>query len=213
MSMREHWQGVYETRAADAVSWYQETPATSLELIEATGVGSDARIIDVGAGASRLVDHLLARGFRNLGVLDLAASGLRVARERLGESAEGIEWIEGDARSYEAAEPWDLWHDRAVFHFLVSEEDRAAYRARLLAALRSDGHVIIATFGPGGPLECSGLRVARHSAEELAAFFGPELELVESREEVHTTPAGKDQEFVFARFRRKGGAHSGTLAD
>lgn len=205
MSTRDHWQGVYEAKAPDAVSWYQETPATSLELIQAAGVGPDARILDVGGGASRLVDHLLENGFRRVGVLDLAGSALHVARARLGAKADAVEWIEGDVTSWEPGEPWDLWHDRAVFHFLVSEEDRAAYRARLLSALRSGGHAVVATFGPGGPLRCSGLEVKRHSVDELAAFFGPELALVESREEVHETPAGKKQEFVFARFRRVGG--------
>ncbi len=202
VDVRKHWQRVYGEKAPDEVSWYQDHPTYSLELIRATGLGRHARVLDVGGGASRLVDFLLEVGFVRVGVLDIAESALAEARRRLGASADRVEWIEGDVRSFQPPDPWNLWHDRAVFHFLLDPLDRAAYQTALHRSVAEGGHVVIATFGPHGPTHCSGLEVARYSPTDLAGEFGPALELVESRTERHRTPTGAEQEFVYGRFVR-----------
>lgn len=199
---RKHWEGVYEERAPEQVSWYQDTPRSSLELIEHTGVGPDAAILDVGGGASRLVDHLRSRGYRDLTVLDLSEAALARARERLGEGAVDVAWIRADVTRAELEHHYDVWHDRAVFHFLVDVDDRARYGDVLRRAVPVGGHVIVATFASDGPERCSGLPVVRYSPDALRAALGPGLELVETWDEDHLTPAGKIQRFVFSRFAR-----------
>jgi len=174
----------------------------SLELIAATGVGEDARILDVGGGASLLVDRLLEAGFGRVGVLDISGTALRLARERLGRVAERVDWIEEDLLGYSSAASWDVWHDRAVFHFLVDPLDRERYRGAVRGSVARDGHVIVATFSPSGPERCSGLPTLRCSAGEIAVELGDDFELVEERLEDHTTPAGAVQPFVYARLRR-----------
>ncbi|MBZ0117408.1 MAG: class I SAM-dependent methyltransferase [Sandaracinaceae bacterium] len=201
---RRHWQGVYEERAADQVSWFQDTPDSSLALIEHTGVGREAAILDVGGGASRLVDHLLERGFKDVTVLDVAAPALERGRERLGGRAEDVEWIAIDITQASLERRYDIWHDRAVFHFLTDPAERARYRRAMLEALRPGGHLIVATFALDGPERCSGLPVVRYSPETLAAELGPEVELHETWDEDHVTPSGKVQRFVFCRFVRRG---------
>jgi SAM-dependent methyltransferase len=184
------------------VSWYQANPEYSLALMDAAGATRDTRIVDVGGGASRLVDCLLDRGFTDLTVLDIAQGALARARERLGDRAGAVQWIEADVKGFEPAEGWDVWHDRAVFHFLVQAEDREAYRRTLMTSLVPGGHAIIATFGSQGPTRCSGLDVVRYSAAGLLAELGPGWKLVTEREELHRTPDGVEQQFVYGLFRR-----------
>lgn len=199
-----HWEQVYTTKAANAVSWYQPEARTSLALIAAR-VGPDAAILDVGSGASTLVDGLLAWGARHLAVLDIAASALALARTRLGQQAERVQWWVGDVHSVALpAQGLDLWHDRAVFHFLTEPQDQARYARQLHAALRPGGHAIVATFALDGPVRCSGLPVARHSPESLATVLGPGLRLVQHLHEHHTTPGGARQAFVYACFVKDG---------
>lgn len=202
MKRRDHWDKVHHSKAAVEVSWFQETPDLSLALIEATGIGPDARVIDVGGGVSRLVDHLLDRGFQRLSVLDISSAALDESRRRLGDRADGIAWIEADITSAAPGGPFDLWHDRAVFHFLTEPDQRRAYCAALKAAIAPGGHVIVATFAEDGPPKCSGLEVVRYSPERLHATLDPSLDLVDTRHEHHRTPAGKDQSFVYCMFRR-----------
>lgn len=198
---REHWESVYASRAPTDVSWHQDTPASSLTLIEHCDVGPTGAILDVGGGASRLVDHLLDGGYLDVTVLDISATALAHAKQRLGARATGVRWIEGDVTTVELAGPYDVWHDRAAFHFLGDPDDRARYLAQLERALRPHGHVVVATFALDGPERCSGLPVARYSPETLARELGPSLALVETWDEDHLTPGGKRQRFVFCRFR------------
>ncbi len=192
-----HWESVYSNKAIDEVSWFQPHALSSLRLI--TGcVNSDAHIVDVGGGASVLVDDLLDAGYRNLTVLDLAESALAASRARLGARAQDVQWIAGDiTRAELPAARYDVWHDRAVFHFLTDPADRARYVAQVLKSVKPGGHVIVATFGPRGPLQCSGLDVVRYSPDGLHAEFGAPFRLVRHESEIHHTPVGKEQEFVY----------------
>jgi len=202
MQLKEHWEKVYATRATNAVSWFQEHANVSLELIRHTGVGTDAAIIDVGGGASTLVDDLLARGHTDLTVLDLSGAALTAARQRLGARAAEVQWIEADIISANLpANRYDVWHDRAVFHFLVTPEERAAYIRAVLRAVKPGGHVIIATFAEDGPEKCSGLPVMRYRAEELHAEFGAAFTLTSQQKETHQTPVGAMQQFVYCYCR------------
>lgn len=205
MTDRQHWEGVYAGKAVDAVSWFQTHPGQSLALIARAGATAESAVIDVGAGASSLVDALLERGFRHLSVLDLSATALAHARARLGERERLVKWIEGDIRAVALpAAAYDVWHDRAVFHFLTAAEDRRAYVAQVLRALRPGGHLIVATFGPDGPTQCSGLPVARYAPEALHAEFGTAFALLEHVGEAHVTPAGKTQHFIYCLCRKAG---------
>lgn len=199
-----HWQNVYATKSETEVSWFQDRPAISLEMIRAASPDRAAAIIDIGGGASRLVDALLQGGYRNLAVLDLSANALDIAKKRIGATASTVDWIVADATTWRPAKTWDVWHDRAAFHFLTDPRDRAAYVERLRSAVAPGGHVIIATFAPGGPEKCSGLPVQRHDSASLSAELGPEFELVETRGETHHTPWHSTQAFQFSRFRRLG---------
>jgi 2-polyprenyl-3-methyl-5-hydroxy-6-metoxy-1,4-benzoquinol methylase len=197
-----HWDNVYRTKRDNEVSWFEDNPSISLELIRATGVLPDAAIIDIGGGASRLPDALLAAGFSAVTVLDLSEKALQVAKARLGERGAAVKWIAADVTAWEPTESYDVWHDRAAFHFLTEPEDRAAYAGRVLRAVRPGGHVIIGTFAPDGPERCSGLPIIRHDAASLGKVLGPSFALVESRPHAHKTPAGATQRFQFSRFRR-----------
>jgi len=199
-----HWDHVYASKGEAEVSWYQDSPATSLEMIRAANPNHDAAIIDIGGGASRLVDALLQDGYRDVAVLDLSANALDAAKKRNGGAASMVDWIVADATSWQPAKTYDVWHDRAAFHFLTDPRDRAAYVQRLRSALATDGHVIIATFAPDGPEKCSGLPVQRHDSASLAAELGPEFALIETRSETHHTPWDSTQAFQFSRFRRSG---------
>jgi trans-aconitate methyltransferase len=197
-----HWQGVYASKGEAEVSWFQESPASSLEMIELAGVPPAGAIIDIGGGASRLVDTLLDRGFRTVSVLDLSAAALETAKARLGARAGQVEWIVADVTAWQPTRSYELWHDRAAFHFLTDMSDRAAYVACLAKAVKPGGHAMIATFAPDGPERCSGLPVMRHDAESLAAELGGAFALVTSRRHQHTTPWGAIQRFQFSLFRR-----------
>lgn len=199
----EHWDDVYRHKAADEVSWYRPRLDTSLSLIDRAGLASSAHVVDAGGGASTLVDSLLARGFARVTVVDLSSLALERARARLGDAARAVEWRVGDVttRLFDEASV-DLWHDRAVLHFLTEPEARAAYVARVGACVRPGGFVILASFGPRGPERCSGLPVLRQSAGELAATLGPGFELVAQADEEHTTPAGARQAFSYALCQR-----------
>jgi len=197
-----HWQNVYATKAEKEVSWFQENPAPSLDLIAASGISSDAAMIDVGGGASRLVDSLIEKGFRRITILDLSAKALEEAKKRLGHRGDEVDWIVADVTAWEPSNTYDLWHDRAAFHFLTEPMDRDAYVARLKRAVRPGGHVIIATFALDGPERCSGLPIVRYDPESLASTLGPAFELAESRKHDHLTPGGNTQRFQFSRFLR-----------
>ena len=200
-SREAHWSDVYARRAAAEVSWYQPEATPSLEMIEACGVPTSTPVVEVGAGASTLVDGLLARGFSDVTLVDLAARALERTRERLGDRAE-VTYVTADVTAWRPPRSYGLWHDRAVFHFLFEEQARAAYRRTLAAALAPGGHAVIATFAEDGPERCSGLPVTRWSAAGLAAELGDVLLLVEARRVVHVTPAGAEQAFLFARCER-----------
>ena len=203
LERQSHWQNVYRTKGERDVSWFEETPAISLDLIRATGVGADGSIVDIGGGASRLVDALIAEGFRSLSVLDVSEQALAMSRDRLGPRAEHVTWIVADVTTWRPDKSYDLWHDRAAFHFLTEPGDRAAYAACLRNAVRSGGHVIIGTFAPDGPERCSGLPVLRHDAASIGEVLGPSVKLIESRRHDHQTPGGTIQRFQFSRFQRQ----------
>lgn len=202
----QHWQEVYTTKDEDEVSWFQDRPQTSLDLIAQTGLTAKASLIDIGGGASRLVDALLEAGWRDIAVLDIAGAALAKARERLGPRGAGadwsVDWIVADITRWRPQRRYDLWHDRAVFHFLTDPADRAAYKAALHAAVAPGGHVVIGSFAPDGPERCSGLPVQRYSPDSLQAELGPDLVLQQALQEEHHTPAGRLQHFQFSRFRR-----------
>jgi 2-polyprenyl-3-methyl-5-hydroxy-6-metoxy-1,4-benzoquinol methylase len=203
-SRQAHWENVYTTKGEKEVSWFQENPAPSLELIALAGLSEDAAIIDVGGGASRLVDDLLVRKFRRLTVLDLSEAALGVAKGRLGDSGAGVQWVIADVTKWEPAQTYDLWHDRAAFHFLTGHADQSAYVDRLKKAVKPEGYVIIGTFAPDGPERCSGLPIVRHDAKTLAGILGNDFVLFDTRRHGHETPWGAVQQFQFSTFRRSG---------
>ncbi|MGX4768705.1 class I SAM-dependent methyltransferase [Bradyrhizobium guangdongense] len=198
-----HWQTVYATKGETEVSWFQDSPAISLEMIRAATSDLSAAIIDIGGGASRLADALLHDGYLNLAVLDLSANALDAAKQRIGPAASAVDWIVADATTWRPARTYDVWHDRAAFHFLTDPRDRAAYIERLRTAVAPGGHVIIATFAPDGPEKCSGLPVQRHDSASLLGELGTDFELVETLSETHQTPWHSTQAFQFSRFRRR----------
>lgn len=192
----EHWTGIYEQQSTTDLSWFQATPTVSLELLDAAHVRSDDAILDVGAGASVLVDHLVDRGFRDISVLDIAPPALQAAKRRLGADAGKIEWIATDLLTWKPIRRYDVWHDRAVFHFLTDPKDRDRYVAVLRDALAPDGRVILATFAANGPKRCSGLPVARYTPADLADQF-PGFDVLQARREEHHTPSGAVQPFTW----------------
>lgn len=198
---QDHWQRAYSDKATDRVSWYQAHPAVSLALIDAAGLPREAPLIDIGGGASTLVDHLLAAGYRDLTVLDFAEAALAAARKRL-DDPDRVHWIAADITRWTPQRRHALWHDRAVFHFLTEESDRGAYVRALDAALTDDGQVVIATFAPDGPERCSGLPVVRYDGARMGAALGSGWRLIESRGESHLTPAERRQAFLYFRFAR-----------
>ena len=200
-SRQAHWEGVYTKKGENEVSWFQENPALSIELIAQVGATAASAIIDIGGGASRLVDNLIQRGFEDVTVLDLSEAALEAAKVRLGKDAAQVHWMVADATRWEPLKAYDIWHDRAAFHFLTEEDDRSAYLARLRRALKAGGHAIIATFAPDGPERCSGLQVVRYDPANLGNTLGREFELVGSRQQTHSTPWGAEQSFQFSVFR------------
>lgn len=203
MSDKSHWERVYTEKGTDTVSWYQLYPTLSMKLINAIGIGKDEAIIDVGGGASLLVDTLVSEGYRRVAVLDIAGAALAHAKKRLADKAAGVEWFVQDVTTFVPPHSFRLWHDRAVFHFLSDAAARARYLEVVARAVPLGGHLIIATFAPEGPEKCSGLVVERYDEAKIVPLFAPRFVLVEKAAEVHRTPALKDQHFNFFRFRRE----------
>ncbi|HEX8837954.1 MAG TPA: class I SAM-dependent methyltransferase [Candidatus Acidoferrum sp.] len=202
MDQETHWEKIYRQKAADAVSWYRRHLETSLALIERAAADSNASIIDVGGGESTLVDDLLVRGFKNLTVLDISQTAIDVTKKRLGAAAERVQWLVADITQAELApRAYDIWHDRAVFHFLSDDEQRSSYVRQVLRVVRAGGHVVVSTFGPQGPTKCSGLEVVRYDADSLHHEFGTRFRMVESSTELHETPLGTTQQFLYCYCR------------
>lgn len=202
MERAAHWNHVYTTKAEGDVSWFEALPAISLEMLEAAGMTAESCVLDVGGGDSHLVDVLTARGMDCLAVLDVSGTALDRARARLGAQARVPIWIEADVTNAWTLKPMDIWHDRAVFHFLTTPDDRIRYKRHLNDTLKVGGAAIIATFAPDGPERCSGLPVQRYSPMQLVGELGDAFELVEARSHVHTTPWGSTQSFQYSRLRR-----------
>lgn len=203
MDTREHWNAVYASKGDGQVSWTEAVPDVSLRMLEAAGMTADSCVVDIGGGNSRLVDELVGRGLNCLAVLDVAPAVVERVRHRLGAQAEVPTWIIGDVTGAWTLKPMDIWHDRAVFHFLTAPDARARYRAHLVETLKPGGTAILATFAPDGPERCSGLPVERYSPESLAAEFSEVLTFVESVPYRHVTPWGATQSFQYSRFVRR----------
>lgn len=202
MDAKSHWEKVYATKAPEAVSWYRAHLETSLALIERAAPDPSASIIDVGGGESTLVDDLLARGYHCITVLDVSQTAIEVSKKRLGSAAEEVSWLVADISKVQLLQnAYDVWHDRAVFHFLTGAEDRIAYVRQVAHAVKPGGHVIVSTFGPEGPTKCSGLDVARYDAHSLHEQFGVRFRLVDSTKEIHQTPFGTTQQFLYCYCR------------
>ncbi len=202
---KTHWEKVYSNSSPLRVSWYQNEPALSLQLIRSTQLALDASILDVGGGASTLVDKLCDEGYSNVGVLDISAQALALAKDRLADTLHKVEWYEADVTCFRPPHRFSLWHDRAVFHFLTSKTDRDRYVDVLKHTLLPGGHLIIMAFAIGGPTKCSGLDIVQYDAETMIAEIGPDFELVETGHEVHITPSGMEQKFAYFHFERTGG--------
>ncbi len=198
MGAKEHWEAVYRTKSTTEVSWFQREARVSIELITGFVPDLDSVILDVGGGASTLVDGLVSRGYRSIMVLDLAQAALDAARARLGTASTQVRWVAADVLEYPfPRHSVDVWHDRAVFHFLTSPDERRKYVAQVARAVRPNGRVIVATFAADGPRRCSGLDVCRYSPEELHDEFGPTFELLAHVREEHVTPGGARQQFQY----------------
>jgi len=203
LDREKHWQNVYRTKGEREVSWSQSSPEPSLGLIEKFAPTRSASIVDIGGGASRLVDALRERGYQHITVLDLSEAALESAKARLGTDAASVQWVAADATQWQPPQAFDIWHDRAAFHFLVDASDREAYLSRLQQGVKSGGHAIIATFAPDGPEKCSGLPVQRYDHVTLGKALGVAFELVHHQPHRHVTPWGAAQSFQFSVFRRK----------
>ena len=203
MSRRDHWEQVYTSKSTDRFGWYVPHLRTSTEWIEKLGLSAESPIIDIGGGTSNLVDDLLNTGYRSVTVLDISKNALSTVCERLQGNSKLVTWLDADVTVAELPDrKYELWHDRAVFHFLIERKDREAYRQNLLAALKQGGHVIIGTFTPDAPPKCSGLPVRRYTKEELVNELGPEFVLENHIQEIHITPGGIEQMYQFCLFRR-----------
>jgi 2-polyprenyl-3-methyl-5-hydroxy-6-metoxy-1,4-benzoquinol methylase len=201
---KRHWERVYRTHSSTEVGWYQAYPDISLKLIHKTCSRTDCKIIDVGGGTSKLSQYLIDQGYQELTILDISGKSINKAKAQLGEKSNDINWIEADVTGHCFNEQYDIWHDRAVFHFLTKDEERKRYISSLNHALRLNGHLIIATFSMEGPPKCSGLSVARYNPETLQKELGDNFNLVESSIEEHKTPSGVTQNFIYCRFIRQG---------
>jgi 2-polyprenyl-3-methyl-5-hydroxy-6-metoxy-1,4-benzoquinol methylase len=202
MNVETHWEKIYREKAPDAVSWYRPHLETSLALIEKAAPERGVSIIDVGGGESTLVDDLVAHGYQNITVLDVSRIAIDVTKKRLGSASEGVQWIATDIVNGElATNAYDVWHDRAVFHFLTATDQRAAYVRQVALAVKPGGHVLVSTFGPEGPTKCSGLEVVRYDADSLHEEFGVRFRLLDSFKELHNTPFGTTQQFLYCLCR------------
>ena len=200
---KEHWESIYQTKKPNEVSWYQDKPNTSLKLIAGTDLDKNAGIIDVGAGDSKLVDNLLDIGFRNITVLDISPMALEKAKKRLGNRADAVKWVVSDLRELETDDRYDIWHDRAVLHFLTAEEDINKYAEVVRRFLKPNGYLILSTFSENGPKRCSGLDIKQYSEDSVKELFS-DFEHVKSFEEEHLTPWEASQIFIYSIFRKKG---------
>jgi ubiquinone/menaquinone biosynthesis C-methylase UbiE len=207
----DQWAHVWSSKHFDEVSWFQADSSTCRQLVQRVS-GPSERIALVGVGASRLVDELISQGYSSITAIDLSQAALDQLRERLGDRTHGIRFVVADVRELSFDVPVDVWHDRATFHFLTDSSDQVAYAVRAAAAVRTDGHLILATFSPNGPAQCSGLDVIRHTAESLINVFGPAFEIVDSFEETHLTPWASEQAFLYALFRRTSESFDGQIA-
>jgi SAM-dependent methyltransferase len=202
MSEKERWEAVYGRKAPEQASWYRPHLERSLSFIEGAGIPKDAAILDVGGGSSTLVDDLLGGGYTDVTVLDISATAIAAAKDRLGPRAAGVSWVVADITRVELPEHrYDFWHDRAVFHFLCDRAARQRYVAAVRRGLKPGGQIVVATFGPSGPERCSGLQVMRYSPDELHAEFGQAFRKITSCSEVHLTPSGSEQEFIYCHWR------------
>ncbi len=199
--LKDHWEKVYAARALTDVSWYQSDPRLSLDLVTQVAPSRSSRIIDVGGGTSSLVDRLVELGYSGLTVLDLSGRALSVARRRLGDQEAPVQWLESDVLRVTLQGRYDVWHDRAVFHFLIDRDDRRRYVDKAARSVRPGGHVIVATFSDGGPTKCSGLDVMTYNPQSLQSEFGDRFELHGTHYEMHETPAGSTQAFVYCSFQ------------
>lgn len=202
MDRKEHWEQIYQTKEGTQVSWYQSVPQTSLELIKGMELKKDAEIIDVGGGDSLLVDFLIDQGFSNVTVLDISEKALARARRRLGNNAGKVTWIVADATEFRPQRKFDLWHDRATFHFLTRNEQKGNYLQVLRSCIDPGGNVILATFSEKGPTRCSGIEITQYSTKELERILAPDFKTLECRNVPHQTPSGSVQDFSFCSFRK-----------
>jgi 2-polyprenyl-3-methyl-5-hydroxy-6-metoxy-1,4-benzoquinol methylase len=203
MNRKSHWIKIWSKYRENEVSWFQENPSLSLDLILRHAENREAHVLDAGGGSSRLVDALVMSGFKSVGVLDIAEPALNMAQARLGDIASSVEWVVSDVTAYRSSRLWDIWHDRAVFHFLVEATDRQSYVEAVLRSLSPHGKLVISTFGPEGKKKCSGLDVERYSSETLLEIFKPEFALLESHLEIHHTPGDEEQQFIYCVFCRE----------
>lgn len=199
-----HWETIYRAKTEDQVSWFQQTPEPSLTLLAVAGATPDAAIVDIGAGASHLVDVLIGQGFDDVTVLDISQAALDADRTRLGPDASRVTWICSDVTAWQPGRSYDIWHDRAAFHFLTDRVDQAAYATVLTRALKPGGHAIIGTFAPDGPEKCSGLPIVRHDADSIGKLLGKGFALIDTRRHEHKTPWASVQRFQFSTFRMQG---------
>lgn len=201
LERKKHWETVYETKNPNEVSWTQEIPGTSLAFIKSFGLAGSAKIIDIGGGDSTLVDHLLNEGFENITVLDISERSLEKAKLRLGEKGKNITWIVSDILDFKPTETYDIWHDRAAFHFLTTKEEIEKYKSIVEKAVQS--YLVLGTFSENGPLKCSGLEISQYSEEKLSSTFEDHFEKIETVLEDHETPFGTTQNFLFCSFKKK----------
>ncbi|RAR47166.1 class I SAM-dependent methyltransferase [Flavobacterium lacus] len=199
---KQHWETVFTTKLVNEVSWYQIEPKTSIQLIQACQVAKEAKIIDIGGGDSYLIDHLLDLGYTNLYLLDLSAAAIERAKKRLGEKGEMVTFIVSDSLHFQSDEKFDVWHDRASFHFFTAADDIQQYKANVLANTNPNAHFIVGTFSEDGPLKCSGLPITQYSVEKMEAVFGANFELENCFTEDHQTPFDTVQNFIFCHFKK-----------
>lgn len=202
IDIKNHWETIYEIKKNTEFSWFQEKPETSLELFKTFNISKESKIIDVGAGDSYFVDHLIALGYSNISVLDISEKAIERAKKRLGEKAETVTWIVCNITNFEPIEKYDYWHDRAVFHFLTNEEDKTKYIHLVNKSLNSDGILSIGTFSENGPLKCSGIEITRYSENELSSLFSKNLHKISCIRTLHPTPFNTQQEFTFCCFKK-----------
>ena len=201
--LEDHWQNVYDKKNENEVSWYQKSPKLSLDFVKSLNLSLDAEIIDIGAGESRLVDNLLEMGFVNLSVLDISSKSIEKTKKRLGLKSKLVNWIVSDINNFNPTKKYDLWHDRAAFHFLKDSVEIDNYVKLVKSSLHNQGNLIIATFSENGPLKCSGLEVSRYSENSISDLFNNDFELIKSQKSIHKTPFSTSQEFLFSKFKKK----------